>query len=351
MDKISIVGLDLAKGVFQVVGRTAANEQVLCKRLRRGQVEAFFAGLEPCVVAMEACASAHFWARRLQALGHEVRLIPPIYVKPYVVRNKNDARDADGLSLAVQRPDIPTVPVKSPEQQARASLHRVRDLLIRQRTQAANQIRGLAGEYGLLARPGREGLKGLIVLIQETADLPELARQTLLVQARHHGELDQKVDELTAQICAQARACEAARRLMTIPGLAEIAADALIARLPDAKMFRSGRDLAAWLGLTRLDRSTGGKAKTQGPISKRGDRALRRLLVLGATSVIAHQRAHRKTRSLDRRSVAAPPLQGRRHRPGRQDRPHRLGPPGPRRNLSARPPAQAGRMTPLSTPC
>ncbi len=295
MEKVSIVGFDLAKGVFQVVVRSAANEKVLCKRLRRSQVEPFFARLDPCMVAMEACASAHFWARRLRALGHEVRLIPPIYVKPYVVRNKNDARDADGLSLAVQRPDIPTVPIKSPEQQAGASLHRVRDLLLRQRTQGINQIRGLAGEYGLIAHAGRQGFKELIEQIA-TADLPEVAREVLLLQADHHRELGEKIDELTRTICAQARACQEARRLMTIPGLAEIGAHAMIARLPDAKSFRSGRDLAAWLGLTRLDHSTGGKPRTQGHISKRGDRALRRLLVLGATSVIAHQR---RTKTLD----------------------------------------------------
>lgn len=289
MDQISIIGLDLAKSVFQVVGRTAAGEKLLARRLRRGQVEPFFAKLAPCVVAMEASSGAHFWARRLRELGHDVRLIPPIYVKPYVVRNKNDARDADGLSLAVQRPDIPSVPIKSPEQQGQASLHRVRDLLIRQRTQCANQIRGLAAEYGLIARPGREGLKQLFAEIAQV-DLPEAARQSLLIQARHHAELGEKADALTASICAEVRACEDARRLMAIPGIGEISAHALIARLPDASSFRSGRDLAAWLGLTRLDHSTGGKPKTQGPISKRGDRALRRLLVLGATSVIAHQR-------------------------------------------------------------
>lgn len=289
MDKISIIGLDLAKGVFQVVGRSAAGERVLCKRLRRSQVEPFFAGLEPCMVAMEACAGAHFWGRRLRELGHDVRLIPPIYVKAYVVRNKNDARDADGLSLAVQRPDIPTVPIKSPDQQAQASLHRVRELLVRQRTQCANQIRGLAAEYGLIARQGREGFKQLISQIG-SLDLPEAAREGLRLQAGHHRELGEKIDDLTARICREARACEQARRLMTIPGVAEIGAHALIARLPDARTFRSGRDLAAWLGLTRLDHSTGGKPKTQGPISKRGDRALRRQLVLGATTVIAHQR-------------------------------------------------------------
>lgn len=289
MDQISIVGLDLAKNVFQVVGRTAAGEKVLARRLRRGQMEPFFAKLPACVVAMEASSGAHFWARCLRELGHDVRLIPPIYVKPYVVRNKNDARDADGLSLAVQRPDIPTVPIKSPEQQGQASLHRVRDLIIRQRTQCANQIRGLAAEYGLVARPGREGLKQLFAQI-EAADLPETARLSLLIQARHHAELGEKADELTDSICAEAKSCEASRRLMAIPSIGEISAHALIARLPDAASFRSGRDLAAWLGLTRLDHSTGGKPRTQGPISKRGDRALRRLLVLGATSVIAHQR-------------------------------------------------------------
>jgi transposase len=281
--------LDLAKSVFQVVGRTAAGEKALARRLRRSQVEPFFARLAACVVAMEASSGAHFWARRLRELGHEVRLIPPIYVKPYVVRNKNDARDADGLSLAVQRPDIPTVRIKSAEQQGQASLHRVRDLLIRQRTQCANQIRGLAAEYGLTARPGREGLKALFAEIAQ-ADLPEAARQSLLVQARHHAELGEKAAELAASIASEAKACEDARRLMTIPGIGEIAGHALVARLPDASSFRSGRDLAAWLGLTRLDHSTGGKPRTQGPISKRGDRALRRLLVLGATSVIAHQR-------------------------------------------------------------
>jgi transposase len=281
--------LDLAKGVFQVVGRDVAGEKVLVRRLRRAQVEPFFARLDPCIVAMEACASAHFWARRLRDLGHDVRLIPPIYVKPYVVRNKNDARDADGLSLAVQRPDIPTVQIKSPEQQARAGLHRARDLLIRQRTQCANQIRGLAGEYGLVARAGRAGLQTLIAELA-AGELPEAALEALLLQAEHHRELGEKIDALTTRISAEAMASEEARRLMSIPGLAEIGAHALISRLPDASTFRSGRDMAAWLGLTRLDHSTGGKPRTQGRISKKGDRALRRLLVLGATSVIARQR-------------------------------------------------------------
>jgi transposase len=293
VDQISTVGLDLAKGVFQVVGRDAAGCRVLSRQLRRAQVEPFFAKLPPCVVAMEACSSAHCWARRLRALGHDVRLIPPIYVKPYVVRNKNDLRDADALSLAVQRPDIRTVQIKTPEQQARASLHRVRDLLIRQRTQAANQMRGLAAEFGQIARAGRVGLKALIDGVA-SSELPPAARLAIAIQARHHAELSEQIEALTDQIAAQAHACEEARRLMSIPGIAEIAADALLARIPDAATFRSGRDFAAWLGLTRLDHSTGGKARSQGPISKRGDRSLRRLLVLGATAVIAHQRRRKR---------------------------------------------------------
>lgn len=289
MTEISIIGLDLAKGVFHAAGRTASGEKVLSRALRRSQVLGFFAKLGPCVVAMEACSSAHFWAREIEALGHRVRLIPPVYVKAYVARNKNDARDADALSLAGARADVRTVQIKSPEQQARASLHRVRDLLIRQRTQAANQIRGLAAEFGLIAREGREGLKAVIAQV-EASDLPAAAKGAIAVQARHHAELGAQIDALTLQITAQVQACEAARRLTTIPGVGEIAADALLARLPDPATFKCGRDLAAWLGLTRLDHSTGGKPKTQGPISKRGDRSLRRLLVLGATAVIASQR-------------------------------------------------------------
>lgn len=293
MEEVSTIGFDLAKKAFHVVGRDGRGQKVLSRALRRAQVEPFFARLAPCVVAMEACGGAYYWARRLQALGHDVRLIPPIYVKPYVVRNKNDARDADGLSLAVLRPDIRTVQIKSPEQQARASVHRVRDLLIRQRTASANQIRGLAAEFGLVARQGPSGLKALIDLAAQS-DLPAAARTAIAAQARHYDQLDVEIDALSAQIAQHVRTSDAARRLTTIPGIGPIAADALIARLPDPAMFSSGRDLAAWLGLTRLDRSTGGKPKTQGPISKRGDRSLRRLMVLGATAVIASQRRNKR---------------------------------------------------------
>lgn len=288
MDKAITVGLDLAKGVFHAVGREASGELSFSRRLRRGQVEPFFAKLAPCIVAMEACGSAHHWGRRLQALGCQVRLIAPIYVKPYVVRNKNDARDADGLSQAAQRLGVRTVAVKSAEQQARASLHRVRDLMVRQRTATMNQIRGLLAELGLVARQGRTGLAALMAEA-EASELPSAAKLALRAQADHLAELDAHIAQLTADVVRQARACPDAVRLMSVPTIGEVAADALMARLPDPASFKSGRDLAAWLGLTRLDHSTGGKLRASGPISKKGDRALRRLLVLGATAVIARQ--------------------------------------------------------------
>ncbi len=241
---------------------------------------------------MEACGSAHDWGRRLEALGCRVKLIAPIYVKPYVVRNKNDARDADGLSQAGQRPDMRTVAVKSAEQQARASLHRVRDLMIRQRTQIMNQIRGIAAEFGLTTRVGRPGLKDLLAQAQ-AAELPGPARLAIDLQARHLGELDAEVAELTAQIARQARASPDARRLMTIPAVGEVVADAFLARLPDLATFKSGRDLAAWLGLTRLDKSTGGKARTSGPIS-RATRALQGACWCSATAVIARQQRDKR---------------------------------------------------------
>lgn len=291
MDEVSTIGLDLAKSVFHLVGRDASGKRVFSRSLRRGQVERFFASLPPCLVAMEACGGAHHWARRIQALGHEVKLIPPIYVKPFVVRNKNDQRDADGLSQAVRLPDVRTVPIKTAEQQGRASLHRVRDLLVRQRTQAANQIRGLAAEFGLVARPGAAGLAELIAAVAEADDLPQAARRALAVQAAHHAELDRQVDALTQEIAQAARACETARRLMTIPGIGVICADAFTTAAPAAAQFRSGRDFAAWLGLTQRGYATGGKPQgDHGAISKCGDKKLRRLLVLGATAVVARQR-------------------------------------------------------------
>lgn len=294
MEEVSTIGLDLAKSVFHAVGRDTSGRRLWSRALRRGQMERFFAGLPPCVVAMEACGGAHYWARRLTALGHEVRLIAPAYVKPFVVRNKNDLRDAEALSQAVRLPDIRTVPVKTAEQQGRASLHRVRDLLVRQRTQAVNQIRGLAAEFGLVARPGPAGFAELVAAAAQADDLPETARRAIAAQATHHAALDQQINDLSREIAQAARACETARRLMTVPGVGEIGADAFATVAPAAAQFRSGRDFAAWLGLTQYGRTTGGKPqRDHGRISKRGDRTLRRLLVLGATAVVARQRRSR----------------------------------------------------------
>jgi transposase len=289
--EVSTVGLDLAKGVFQVHGEDVEGHKLVARPLRRSQLEAFFAKLAACVVAMEACAGAHYWGRRLAALGHRVLLIPPIYVKPFVARNKTDARDAEAICQAAQRPNIRTVAIKSLEQQARGCPHRVRDLLVRQRTQVSNQIRGLASEFGLIAKVGHAGTRELIALVADS-DLPEAARRALAVQARHYVGLGEQIAELEAEIRAEARANAEARRLITIPGVAEITASAILAQTPDMTIFRTGRDFAAWLGLTPLQRSSGGK-QASGGISKRGDKALRRLLILGATARLAHARRSR----------------------------------------------------------
>ena len=289
MVEVSTVGLDLAKRVFHVHGEDGSGAKIFSRPLTRSQLEPFFQKLERCVVAMEACSSAYHWARRLQAMGHRVALIPPIYVKPFVVRNKNDARDAEGICRAAQRPGIRTVPVKTEAQQASGALHRVRDLLVRQRTQAANQIRGLAAEFGLIAPLGPAGFKGLLEAIDASA-LPAPAGLALAAQARHWATINTEIKALEATIVAEARACPATLRLMGVPGVGPLTAHALVANLPDMTIFRSGRDLAAWLGLTRKDRSTGGRAITSGSISKRGNKTLRRLLVLGATARLSHER-------------------------------------------------------------
>lgn len=288
MEQVSTIGLDLAKGVFQVHGEDDSGGVRLVRTLRRGQVEAFFTRLSPCVVAMEACSSAHHWGRRLTEMGHQVRLIPPIYVKPFVARNKTDAKDAEAICQAARQPRTRTVAIKTPEQQALGALHRVRDLLVRQRTQVANQIRGLASEFGLIERVGRAGLRALIEQVA-ASDLPDLARRAIAIQARHCAELDEETTELERQIAHHARSDAQARRLTTIPGVAAIIASAILARAPDPSTFACGRDFAAWLGLTPLQRSSGGK-QASGGISKRGDKSLRRLLILGATARLAHAR-------------------------------------------------------------
>jgi transposase len=287
MKEITTIGLDLAKNVFQVHGIDEAGQVVVRRRLRRGQVLGFFAGLSRCLIGMEACATAHYWARELIALGHEVRLIPPTYVKAYVKRNKNDAADAEAICEAVRRPSMRFVPVKTAEQQATLMLHRTRELLIRQRTMLVNALRGHLAEFGVIAAKGLHKVEGLIAVVRKGGDdrIPETARRVLLAIAGQIGEAGTKIAELETQILAWHKNNSASRRLATIPGIGPMIATAIAASVPDPSVFRNGREFAAWLGLVPRQNSTGGKARLGG-ISKRGDSYLRRLLVNGAHAAL-----------------------------------------------------------------
>jgi transposase len=285
--QITTIGLDIAKNVFQVHGIDAAEKVVVRKQLRRSQVIAFFKALPPCLVGMEACATAHYWARELTKLGHEVRLMPAKDVKAYVKRNKNDAADAEAICEAVRRPTMRFVGIKSAEQQGRLMQHRARDLLMRQRTQAINALRAHMAELGIAAAQGRDGLKKLLEVIADKADerLPIDARASLIVLAAQLQALQTMIGSIEKRIIAQHRASQESKRVATIPGIGFLGASAIAATVTDPKTFRSGRDFAAWIGLVPRQDSTGGKQKL-GPISKQGDRYLRRILVVGAHSVL-----------------------------------------------------------------
>jgi transposase len=282
----STIGLDIAKRVFQAHGADMSGRVVFRKRLMRGKLLEFFAAQPPCTLAMEACAGAHHWARELGKLGHTVRLIPPAYVKPYVKRQKNDIADAEAICEAAQRPTMRFVPVKSEQQQANGVVFRARDLLVRQRTQCINALRGHLSEYGYIFP---QGITHADAIIAHVADpdtlLPESARAVLEVLVDTYIALEAHIRALDAEIARRAKADPVARRLMTIPGIGPIAATAVTALVPAPEGFRAGRDFAAWLGLTPLQRSSGGKQKL-GAVSKRGERTIRRLLILGASAVV-----------------------------------------------------------------
>jgi transposase len=290
--EITTVGLDLAKHVFQVHGVDAAGNVVLRRRLRRAQVHAFFAGLKPCLVGMEACATAHFWARQLRGLGHEVRLMPAQYVKAYLRRGKTDAADAAAICEAATRPSMRFVPVKGEAQQAALMLHRVRDLLVRQRTQLINAVRGHLAEFGIVEAQGPWNVARLLAGLEEAADLPDLARELVRVLAGQLEEAEGRIAEVDARILARHKADAVSRRLATIPGIGPLAATAIAATVPDPAAFRGGREFAAWLGLVPRQNSTGGKARL-GRISRQGDAYIRRLLVIGAQSVLRCSKAAR----------------------------------------------------------
>ena len=285
--QITTIGLDIAKNVFQVHGIDAAEKVVVRKQLRRAQVMKFFAALPPCLVGMEACGSAHYWGRELSKLGHQVRLMPAKDVKAYVKRNKNDAADAEAICEAVRRPTMRFVQVKSAEQQGQLMQHRTRDLLIRQRTQAINALRAHFAELGIVAARGREGLKKLLEIIADKEDerLPLDARASLIVLAAQLQALQTMIGTIERRIIAQHRANEASKRVASIPGIGFLGASAITATVTDASAFRSGRDFAAWIGLVPRQDSTGGKQKL-GPISKQGDRYLRRILIVGAHAIL-----------------------------------------------------------------
>ena len=285
--QVTTIGLDIAKNVFQVHGVDQHGKVVLRKRLSRGRVLAFFANLPRCVIGLEACGGAHYWARELTKLGHEVRLMPPQYVRPYVKTNKHDAADAEACCEAVQRPGMRFVPVKNAQQQALLMLHRIRDRLIAERTGTINAIRGHMAEFGMVAAQRDAGLKTLIAIIADGDDvrLPAMARELLVLQLEHLRQIEARIAALDGRLVRQARDDDACRRLTEAPGIGPVIATAMVATVGNARLFSSGRSFAAWLGLTPRQHATGGKERLLG-ISKRGDGYLRRQLMHGARSLV-----------------------------------------------------------------
>ena len=287
MGEVSTIGVDIAKSVFQVHGVDADGAVVIRRRVGRAKVLEFFADLSPCLVGMEACATAHQWARELKKLGHDTRLMPPTYVKAYVKRGKSDAADAAAICEAVTRPSMRFVPIKSAEQQSALMLHRTRDLLIRQRTQLINALRAHLAELGLVAAKGREGLQQLVMAVTESSDerLPSNARFACQAIVAQLHAVQTQINGLDKRIAQAHRANADSKRLDAIPGFGVILSTAVVATMTDPKAFKTGREFAAWIGLVPRQNSTGGKERL-GSISKQGDRYLRRLLVVGAISIV-----------------------------------------------------------------
>jgi transposase len=289
MTEVITIGIDIAKNVFQIHGVDAAGEVVIRRQLRRRQVLAFFRKQPSCLVGMEACATAHHWAREIAALGHAVKLMPPRYVKPYVKRNKNDAADAEGICEAVTRPTMRFVAIKSTEQQSVLMVHRTRELLVRQRTMLVNAMRAHMAEFGIVARVGLPQVKELLEVVADKEDqrIPALARTCLESLAQQFLSLEREIVGAEKHLHAWHRTNEDSRRLETTPGIGPITASAMTASITDPQIFKSGRMMSAWIGLVPRQNSTGGKAR-MGRISKQGDKYLRWLLVAGAMTVIRH---------------------------------------------------------------
>jgi len=287
MNEVITIGVDLAKNVFQIHGIDGLGAVIIGRQLRRSQMLPFFKKQPPCLVGMEACATAHHWARQLVALGHAVKLMPPKYVKPYVKRNKNDMADAEAICEAVTRPTMRFVEIKTRDQQSVLMLHRTRQLFVRQRTTLINALRAHLAEFGIVAGVGRNGLERLLKVIEDGEDdrVPAAARDRLLALRDQLEMVKGQVLDADRHILAWHRSSEVSQRLDDIPGVGPLIATALVASVPDPHVFKSGRDLAAWIGLVPKQNSTGGKDRL-GHISKAGNRYLRMLLVVGALSVI-----------------------------------------------------------------
>jgi transposase len=290
---ITTIGLDIAKSVFQVHGVDAAGNVIVRRRLKRRYVLAFFQKLPPCLVGIEACASSHHWSRELQALGHTVRLMPPVYVKPYVKRHKNDSVDAEAICEAVTRANMRFVATKTPEQQSCLTLHRARHLFIRQQTSVINAIRAHLAEFGIVGPVGRHGVEQLLGVAADATDkrLPEVARACVAALGAQLRMLKVQILQFDRMITAWHRSSEASRRLDDIPGVGPALATALVASVADPEAFQSGRDFSAWIGLVPKQNSSGGKDRL-GSISKRGDRYLRSLFTAGALAVIRYAKIH-----------------------------------------------------------
>jgi transposase len=287
MEQVTTVGLDIAKNTFQAHGADARGRPVLRRRLARDKVLEFFANLPRCLIGLEACGTAHHWARELTRLGHDVRLMPPRYVRPYVKTNKHDAADAEAIREAVQRPGMRFVPVKREDQRSLLMLHRVREQLLKQRTATTNALRAHLAEFGIVAAQGRTGLRGLLAVVADHEDrrLPPLARELLQVLADHLRALQERTAEIDRRLIAAARDGGACERLAAVPGIGPVIATALVAAVGNAGAFASGRHLAAWLGLVPRRHSSGGEERLLG-ISKRGDGYLRRQLMHGARALV-----------------------------------------------------------------
>ena len=288
MEKVSSIGIDLAKRSLQVDGAKADGSVAYRRKLSHGKLLSFLAVQPLCTVAMEACASAHCWGREIEALGHEVRLVPPIYAKPFVKRQKNDAADAEAIVEAAQRPTMHFVAVKTEAQQAQGMLFRTRDLLVGHRPQTINALRGHLAEYGVVTPQGRARIRQLAMVLEDGGSgLPEAVVELGWLLLGRIGELDERIDGLDRELRVSARENEETARLMTIPGVGPVTAMALQAFAPPMESFRRGRDFSAWLGLVPRQHTTGGKPRL-GRISKMGQRDLRRLLVTGAMAVVQH---------------------------------------------------------------